>query len=134
MYFFPPFHSVNYTHELSLTFRIALEIRKSNRFINDRESIFVLLSISLRGNLIIEALSKNCQTILKPTCDKTSKLTFDLLFRSLDVSHHPWHIYTISVQVFQEHICISPSQCASLERARQMHHPQRIKTMQTSLF
>lgn len=46
---------------------------------------------------------------------KKKPLTFDLLFRCLDVRHHPWHVYAIPVQVFQENISIPPGQRASLE-------------------
>lgn len=42
-------------------------------------------------------------------------LTFNLLFRCFDVCHHPWHVYTIPVEVFQEDISVPSSQRASLE-------------------
>jgi len=45
-------------------------------------------------------------------------LTLDLLFRCFDVCHHPWHVYTVPVQVFQEDISIPPSQGARLESQR----------------
>lgn len=48
-------------------------------------------------------------------------LTFHLLFRGLDVSHHAWHVDAIPVQVFQEDISISSSQRASLEETTDTH-------------
>lgn len=41
-------------------------------------------------------------------------LTFDLLLRGLDVRHHPWHAHAVSVQVFQEDVCIPSGQRTSL--------------------
>lgn len=55
----------------------------------------------------------SCQA-LPIASHELAALTFHLLFRGFDVCHHPWHVHTVPVQVFQEDICIPSSKCASL--------------------
>lgn len=58
----------------------------------------------------------------------SSMLTFDLLLRGLDVSHHAWHVYTVPVQVFQKDVGIPASQRASLEKATTTHRREYART------
>lgn len=45
---------------------------------------------------------------------RSSGLTLHLLFRRLDVRHHPRHVHAVPVQVLQEDVRVPSSECASL--------------------